>query len=169
MSQSKINAIFFYEKGYRVTAEGVPLNPKGRILKGHTSAKDGRLHITTTYMTKNIRCPVHALAAYELFGEPALNPNVHIRHLNGNPLDNSASNLAIGTSTDNHLDVPAAARTAHALKGARTVRKLTYEQAQALREAYSSGSVLSDLANNYCISLSAASYIVNNKTYITGP
>lgn len=45
-------------------------------------------------------------------------------------------------------------------------RKLTYEDAQAIRKAYGAGSRLKDLGAQYGIGESMASLIVNNKRYI---
>ncbi len=45
---------------------------------------------------------IHRVVAYVAFGESALQPGVQVRHLNGDPTDNRAANLALQTPTPLH-------------------------------------------------------------------
>jgi hypothetical protein len=61
---------------------------------------------------KNI--PVHRLQAYQKFGDTIFDKNVVVRHLDGNPQNNSYENIGIGTQSENMYDIPKEKRIAHA-------------------------------------------------------
>ena len=56
---------------------------------------------------KRVRVLVHQLVAHTYHG-PRPSPRHQVRHIDGNPLNNQASNLAWGTAAENALD-----RSAH--------------------------------------------------------
>lgn len=73
----------------------------GRVLRTAATA-GGYLHLTLARNGSKVSAYVHRLVA-EAFHGPA--PEGHeVRHLNGNQTDNAASNLAWGTSSENHQD-----------------------------------------------------------------
>lgn len=57
--------------------------------------------ITNIYPMK-----IHRLVAYIKYGNAALRKGIDTRHLNGDKLDNSWDNIAIGTRSDNMQDMP---------------------------------------------------------------
>lgn len=52
----------------------------------------------------NRRVFIHRLVAFYKYGSKIFESGIVVRHLNGNPLDNSISNIAIGTAKDNSND-----------------------------------------------------------------
>lgn len=95
---------FAYNKGYRVDNDGNLISPSNKKLKMRKS--------TTGYYETNIRIcgklfhlPVHRLLAYQKYGDIMFAADC-IRHLDGNPLNNTFDNLEIGTNSDNRLDIP---------------------------------------------------------------
>lgn len=44
--------------------------------------------------------------AYQKYGDRIYNPRMVVRHLDGNPLNNSWENIAIGTQSENNMDKP---------------------------------------------------------------
>ena len=110
---SKVNELIVeaVSKGYFVTNDGTIINPKGKIINGQVrydrekragKGRDkARAYRYISY--KNHKLPVHRVVAYLKFGERAFEAEC-VRHLNDNPLDNSWSNIEIGTFYDNSQD-----------------------------------------------------------------
>lgn len=109
-----------HDKGYRITKTGGILNPKGEPLKGATSVY---VHIGVRIGGKRKKCKVHRLQAYQKFGDKMFEDGVVVRHLDGNPLNNSWDNIAIGTHSDNMMDMSKEVRLAKALHATSFVRK----------------------------------------------
>lgn len=93
-------------KGYTVNNDGVLFNKKGdQINLGVTKSN---------YKTFNLRQKnggprrvfIHKLQAYQKYGEDAFMEGIVVRHLDGNSLNNSFENIAIGTQSDNMMDIP---------------------------------------------------------------
>jgi hypothetical protein len=96
-------------RGYRVLPNGDLVNCLGRRM---SSWKDnnGYMRFTVRYggpgvrKTKSVR--IHRLHAYQLFGDQIFNKGMCVRHLDGDATNNAESNLAIGTHSDNMMDIP---------------------------------------------------------------
>lgn len=156
-----------YRVGYRIDSQGLLLNPDGNTIKGNVD-KNGYRHTSRKY-AKNIvqKLYFHRLQAYQLYGDKLFDPEMVVRHLNGDKLDNRPGNIAIGTQKQNMLDRPIEDRLAHALKGSAAQKKLTAEQVKQLRADRCSGMKYAELMSKYGIGKSTVSYIVNRKTYAT--
>ena len=105
MSLSKTNKALLeaYNKGYRVNKNGNVIGLKGieispKIKNGYkkfcTRLESGGRYIVN----------YHRLQAYQKFGDKIFEEGIVVRHLNGNSLDNSLDNIAIGTQSDNMFD-----------------------------------------------------------------
>jgi hypothetical protein len=155
-----------------VLADGTVVNPRGKKL---SPRKRKWYRGEGCYYCFNVKLPsedyahrimVHQLAAYQKFGAAALGVGVGVRHKDGDGLNNSADNILIGTQSDNMLDRDPEDRREHAKKAARARRKLTPDEAAALREDREQGMKYAELCAKYGISKAAVSYIVNRKTYV---
>ena len=112
---------FAASKGYSVSKDGTVFNKSGNQVKG--SLKNG-------YRVFNIRTdggirsvPVHRLQAFFRYGDAMFENGVVVRHLNGVKEDNSFDNIAIGSASDNMMDVPQPVRLAKALRASSFLRK----------------------------------------------
>jgi len=114
---------------------------------------------------KRFSVQVHKLAKYQWFGASSLREGVELRHLDGNRQNNRRSNLALGSHADNMQDVPAETRLKKAKKAAFARRRLSMQQANALRRDRRRGMKYSVLTEKYGVCKSIVSYIVNNKMY----
>lgn len=110
MDRIKVEKIA-WEKGYYVNGLGEAYSKRGVKLK---------LQLNRNYYSfcikvglKNRRVNVHRLQAYQKFKDKIYEDNMVVRHLNGNPLDNSFNNIGIGTQVDNALDRPKEDRLKH--------------------------------------------------------
>ncbi len=111
MNNFNRNEIIAYNLGYRVNKKGDLIglkgNPVGSLSNGYYKIK---IRIKDGY----INCLTHRLQAYQKYGEDIYKKGIVCRHLNGNPLDNSIDNIAIGTQSDNMMDRKKEDRIAHA-------------------------------------------------------
>lgn len=156
------------EKGYRVEPDGRVIGVRGEEIRTHLHG-GACLYRSFCVAGENGGTPsqvkVAVLQAYQKFGPKALDDGVEVRHLNNNPTDDSWNNIDIGTSTDNHMDMPKEKRVEKAKRAASARRKLTVDQVVNLRRRKKDGKSLASLAREYGLSKSTVSYIVNNKTY----
>jgi len=166
MSKTNEILVLAFSKGYRVTEDGVTISPKGKLLKTDR-LKHIPPYLALRYKKTNIL--VHRLAAYQWFGEIIFRPDIQVRHLNGDSRDNRRVNLAVGSASDNAMDVPIEIRRATqkiaSTAGGKVRRKLTSEQAIALRVDRKNGLSYKELMQKYQIAKGTVSYICNNKTY----
>lgn len=111
-----------HERGFKVLNDGTVISHTGRILKGYINSTG---YIVVAIRVNKIRhCfGVHKLMAYQKYGESMFEDGIVVRHLNGNSLDNSFDNIAIGTQQQNNLDKTPEVRMRAALHAASFIRK----------------------------------------------
>ena len=170
LSQLSSNVICAFEKGYRVNSKGDAISPYGgRILRlGYSSNKISkyRYYVFTIKNYDNDRRTVlvHKLVAYQKFGIDAFKDGIHIRHLNGNSLDNSYDNIEIGTASSNMMDKPKEVRDRCSITASAQVRKFTDDEVLEMKEKHKNGVTYNELMSEYGItSKGTMSYIINNK------
>lgn len=98
-----------YTKGYRINKKGEIINPKGDVINGYTETYKGysRTKLSLRGLDgKQLKVGAHRLQAYQKFGDDVFEKGIQVRHLDGNSLNNSWDNIAIGTQSDNMMDVP---------------------------------------------------------------
>ena len=154
-----------FRKGYRVSDSGEVTNAVGRVRKCQLRGGN-TLTENTGYRVFNVcggdrvprPVPVHRLLAYQMFGEDALVPGKHTRHLDGNSLNNTPSNIAMGSSSDNAMDRPKEDRVAHARKAGLVASRYPEGFWEKIRQEYESGLGYKKLRANYGIPLGTLSY-----------
>jgi len=149
-----------YERGYRVTKDGQLLNPKGKVIgnlndKGYqrTTLKLNKVHILHT----------HRLQAYQKFGNKLYEDGIMVRHLNGNKIDNSWGNIAIGTNKDNAMDIPKQKRKENTLKAVKKTIKYNKEFVLKLREEHKEKKNCAELGRKYNMRSSDIWYLINKR------
>jgi hypothetical protein len=164
MSQNNQALRAAFLKGYRV-ANGNVVTPEGKPRAA--TLYDGYLSFNFGINAKQIPVKVHRLVAYQKYGEEALVAGRHVRHLDGNPVNNLADNIAIGSAHDNSMDRPKQNRVSHAAKGR---QKFSPEFIQSLREEYLSGIGYRQLSAKHGLPPSTLSYYLSKsakKTSVT--
>ena len=138
--------------------------PSGKLrsISAHTEGY-GKFNIRVDRRCSTVFC--HYLMAYQKFGIAAFEKGIWIRHLNGNRLDASFDNIAIGSPSDNHGDMGAVARRIRSMPGGAARRRLTEDQVGELRKKHLAGSRPIDLALEYGLARSTVSYILRGITY----
>tara|TARA_R100000656_G_scaffold63175_4_gene48592 strand:+ start:87 stop:563 length:477 start_codon:yes stop_codon:yes gene_type:complete len=92
------------DKGYTVNKKGFVINPKGKELSGCVTT-DGYMKIGVRVLDGiSYTLRVHKFQAYLKFGEEMFKEGIVIRHLDGNPSNNSWKNIALGTQSENMMD-----------------------------------------------------------------
>ena len=123
--------------GYKVTPCGQLYRPDGRKIPCKLY---GNQKYPTGYIV-SYSIPLHKFVAYYWYGEDAFKVGVQTRHINGDTLDLSLSNIKVGTSSENQLDKcksvrVMAAKKARASQPHPNNRLLTSEQASEIRDYY---------------------------------
>ena len=124
-SKEMNNTISAYEKGYRVTRDGIVVNPSGsqivEMIGNSNGMKYKRFGIRLD-TGERVCVYTHKLQAYQKYGDEIFDVE-SIRHLNGNSLDNSFDNIAKGSRSENMMDVPEDIRMERAINATKSVTK----------------------------------------------
>ena len=146
--------------GYTVNKEGVVYKPNGDKQVIHLN-NGGYYYFNKQIEGKQHKIKVHRLQAYCLYGESVFEDGICVRHLNGNSKDNRAVNIAIGTHSDNMMDIPSTIRLEKALHATSYIRKYDYKAIKADR---TKGMKYKELMEKYNISSKGTiSHIINSK------
>lgn len=92
------------KNGFVVTEEGVAYNKKGKIV-GYTDVR-GYCRFTFKVSSQSVNIAIHRLQAYQKYGYLLYEEGIVVRHLDGDPGNNTWKNIAIGTLSDNMMDIP---------------------------------------------------------------
>lgn len=156
-------------RGYGVTKYGVPFGPNG-ILEGCVRTRNrnrgnNRYHAITLRDEKGVSKAVytHQLQAFQKYGKRIVGRQV--RHLNGDNLDNSRSNIRMGSPSQNQFDRPKESRLRHAKKAAGARRIWKNKDVRRLRNDHKSGVGVLELARREGVSKGVMSMMLNRRTY----
>lgn len=149
----------FFDKGYRISEDGIYYNHKGKEIKG-CMATGGYIRITTSYEKKKIFVLAHRLVAYQKYGETIYNEEIEVRHLDENPKNNRWDNIALGTHSDNMMDVSKEVRIK---KASNANKKYSDELAQEIREYHLINKSYNDTMEKYNITSKGTLYHILKK------
>lgn len=156
--------IWAHKRGYHVDDEGRIWSFTGRRMNPKPQNNGYvRFSVKRNGITKTVA--VHQFVAYDKFGEAALAPGVHVRHMDGNPLNNRRENIEIGTASDNMMDQTREVRVAKARRAASFQRKLSVDSVVELRRCVANGTTITAAAKSLGLSKGTVSMIVNRITY----
>jgi len=151
-----------FKKGYRVTENGTVINAVGKVRKlvqtnpnNHNNSYY-RFNVCIDSNGSVFPVLVHQLQAYQKYGDAIFGDNIHVRHLNGNSLDNSVDNIVIGTASENEMDKsPETRKRVSALGVAKIARKDWHE---IEKDYFENGLGFKKLAKKYNMSTGTLSY-----------
>lgn len=152
------------EKGYYIDKKGNLYNPKGQKITGSIN-HNGRRSTGIRRKNKTIASVYfHRIVAYVKFGDAIYEEGMVVRHLDGNCLNNSWDNIAIGTDYDNKMDIPKKERQKRA---SNAHMKYSNELVKQIREDHTKGISYKNLMLKYNISSKGTlSFILNKRMYI---
>lgn len=122
-----------YQKGYRVTPEGVLLNPKNEVMEPKMVEK-GYPVFNKRIGKDTIRIKIHRFAAYCKYRGRMFKEGVVVRHLNADRTDFSWANLKLGTQSQNSMDRPKEQRIQSAVNASRKLVKYDKKEVRAFHE-----------------------------------
>jgi hypothetical protein len=150
------------EMGYRV--EGMKVfSPRGE--KKWRNRGDGTKYpviegpVINGKFSKNLK--VHRIVAYQKFGDAMFEKGIVVRHLNGNPLDFSCDNIAIGTQKENFADMT----QEDLIKRTAWRRKHSSDDVRNMRELYKNSHTLAFISKMYNANPGAVFWIVKGLSY----
>lgn len=115
-------------------------------------------------VTRNRRVYVHQVVADAFLG-PKPTPELHVNHIDGNPLNNRPENLEYVTAKGNVLHAIAIGRRWYVRGEAHGMARLNGEAVTAARRAYRRGATLVELAARFGVSKSALQYAIRGRTW----
>ncbi len=151
--------------GYRLTENGDGvISPSGKPLAVF-SAKGGYLIVWfgPKIARKNIR--LHRFQAWLKYGDAIYQEGIVCRHLDGNPKNNAPDNIALGSASENMMDIAADVRHRTAFNASRHVLKHDHV---AIVEYYKINGFKATLAQFAISSKGTLSFIIN-KTQTATP
>jgi len=152
--------VLAYKKGYRADNRGMVRGPSDKPRKRYAHGKKFKYWTFGIGQPKSKRVltvQVSHLVALQKFGVDAFQRSECVRHLNGNSLDDSFDNIAIGSQRDNMLDIPKDKRVAKAIYASAFSCKSRKDWA-AIDEDRAAGMSYRAIADKYGISKGALSY-----------
>jgi hypothetical protein len=145
------------KRGYFITEEGVLYNPKGNVI-GYLSSGYVKTDIRVEGNRKSFSA--HRLQAYQKYGDKLFKDGIVVRHIDGNPSNNSWDNILIGTHSDNMMDIPTNIRIKKSLHATSFVRKYDKEEIKKFHEKQRSYKKTMEIFN--ISSKGTLNYILNN-------
>lgn len=152
------------KRGYTMTDNGECFNPKGQKISGIVSTS-GYLRSAIKVDGKHTQFKFHRFMGYLKFGDRIYQQGMQIRHLDGNPQNNSRENIEIGTQRDNSYDIPKEKRLQSALKATQKVKRYSDEDVIKMKEMHNNGVPYSTIMKTFGISSKGTLSFIINKRY----
>ena len=169
LSKSNLALLEAVKLGYKFDSSNNIVSPTGKIRKvGKSKGTRGYPLFNIKYNNEVYPIRIHKLKAYYLYGDKMFASGIEVRHLDGNSMNCSDSNIVLGTSSQNHMDTLPEKRIAHAKKAALHTRKFTDGEAAEIRKINKFGIGYGRIAKMYRVCKSTIAYIVQNKMYKQG-
>jgi len=122
-----------FKRGYRVVNNNVIGLVSNKPLRLERMSS-GHLRFGVRFNGAMVKVYVHRLLAYEKYKDDLFSPGMQVRHLDGNPINNTSGNIALGTQSQNMMDIPKAARIKKARTAASKLRKYSDETVAKVRK-----------------------------------
>lgn len=168
-SRSNRAIIFAHNRGARVSKCGDYLRGiAGNLVNGGITPFGYRVYEVRLPEDKlsrrSSKLAWHRLQAYCKFGDAIFDKDILVRHLNGNSLDNSWDNIAIGSYLDNMMDKSEDSRRKTAILS--TLNRKDFEDKKKrysmLKKMIENGVSFGDIGRSTGVSKSVISYYFGN-------
>ncbi len=145
---------------YEVTDDGRVISHHGRHPRELVGRPDGKgyLSVTLADNKRHQSIRIHRLVATAFIPNPTNLPCV--RHLDGNPKNNRADNLAWGTYQDNEND-----KKRHGTYDLRRNGKLRAEDRARVRQLWAEGVSQEEIASTFDVSRPTITRLLNSSTW----
>jgi hypothetical protein len=165
ISKNIEQVVLAYEKGYRVINGEVisPFTGKPRKLRIQNTKGYKKYSFTINEKGKSsYPVEVHKLVAYQKYGNKMFDPELEVRHLNNNSLNNVEENILLGTKVDNANDKPEEQRRKLSINASTSIRKFTDIEMDNIRR-YHRGSYRDTMEMFDITSKGTLHYILNTE------
>lgn len=164
LSKANKNLKIAIEKGYYTDNDGNVFS-RFKKLKVNCTGMDYFTFSVIGIDRKSRRVFVHRLQAYQKFGDKIFEEGIVVRHLDGNPLNNSLDNINIGTQSDNINDISKEARIKKSILASRINQNKTrsYNERCKIYDDIISGITCYKISKKYNIN-SGTIYTMKNKS-----
>lgn len=155
-------------RGYRLDDAGRPFRLNGRSVRTKKDARGYhyvKIHCRALGLNHPVR--LHRLAAAQRFGLDAVLGSELVRHRDGNVDNNAPSNVAVGDTSANMMDIPVAVRVRRSLRAAEFTRTCSAEVIRDIRRRRAAGSAICAIARELRMHKGKVSRIVNGTLYKT--
>lgn len=156
-----------YKRGFRIEKDGTPSHNGQKCEYTRKPNNRGYYYFTLSVKGKHKNCAFHRLQAYQKYGDMLYGDGILVRHLNGNPLDNSFDNIALGSHRDNAMDIPKDIRTRASEIGRFTMNyggngcKIPDSDKEKIRADHAAGMGYRRLKRKYGYSMGGIFYVCN--------
>ncbi len=136
------NEEWAYNKGYRISKEGILTNSKGQILKpwktknGYNTFNCYAGYLNGKKQSNKLR--ISRFQAFFKFGDKIYKEGIVVRHLNAIRTDDRWDNIEIGTQSDNLMDIPKEIRLKKSIIAARSKAKYDVIKVRKYHEEHKS-------------------------------
>lgn len=166
MTKRQKSLLEAYNKGYRIEKDGEAYSMHGQLNVNYDS-HGYKVFYVGIGERRTSKVYYHRLVAYQKYGNEIFKKGMVCRHLNGNKLDNSFDNIAIGTQRDNAFDRPQEERISHAILASNNTRRFSDEEMKLLKEFYQKTKSYKLTMEKFNISSKGTLYNMLNKEYVT--
>ena len=152
--------------GYKIDENGIVYKPNGEVQKTRkTSKKNPYLIFSLRLKEKVMNIPVHRLQAYFSYGESMFKKGIVVRHLDDIPTNNKKNNIAIGSHSENSMDIPDHIRKSTSKKASDAARLVNKKyDYKSIKKDRSKGMSYKQLMEKYGISSKGTlNHIINSK------
>lgn len=167
MTKGTHNLLIAYSKGYRCDEKGNVISPLGNLLKLRIDSRGYQAFSVNIGLKGGKGVPVHRLQAYMKFGDRIFEKNIHVRHLDGNPTNNSYDNIGIGTPYENSMDRDPEDRMKYAINASTGNRKFTDDEMVKILEFYDGCKSYKQTMQEFGITSKGSLWFMLNNRYVT--
>lgn len=149
-----------YKNGYSFSNDGFVVNKLGLKINGYLSKSTGYLIFSCRIKGEHKKIATHRFIAYCKYGIQLFRKGIEVRHLDGIKTNNTYSNIAIGTHSQNMNDIPEIIRKRKSLHASSFLKK--YDN-KSIKEFYLKTKSYKKTMNEFNIpSKGTLHYIIKN-------
>ena len=155
------------ERGYKGREDGAVWMPGKKNWSFGNKSNCGYHKFSLSVNGRSVGIKIHRFQAFLKFGDEIFKKELVVRHLNGNPIDNSWKNLELGTHQENMMDIPAKDRLEHSVLAAGKKRKFTDAEVVEIKRFYESARSYTQTMLKFGIPSKGSLYYILKKDYKT--
>ena len=123
---------------YKVKPNGDIIGIRKQLKSYIVICKRGYKLVKTTISLngKSYSVTASRMVAYAKYGDDMFKKGIEVRHLNGNSTDNSFKNIAIGTHSQNMMDLPVEIRKSKAKRAQSFIKYKYSENKEKIKDFY---------------------------------